>query len=411
MLVALAGCDAPARGDTAADAVSVMPATTGVAAPLAVQASAPVEAPGDAAPVMPEGWPVAPTVAQPAAPAWRAPEWMRDVRQPKSVAKLYAKGMRGPLVEPFVGFVVCEVSVKQRRWDDVPFGSAVLNLPDLRVRGPSRVVCLPDNRTRGRVGFPDLHLDRTSTITLDLDDVDGLVDDDITQLTLSAAGGFPMRAEDDAATATCVGVPPEAYARELAGRRGAAAKAVALAEAGEVPIDLSQGRPPAAIERGREAVRQLAMFAGPGSAEVMALVDRLEAVHAGWQRRLFAAIDASIAAAAPAGAWRELASARIRTAPGKPVTLEIFANKPLRYDWRPGRFDSFGLWFVDPAGERVLPNFIKLTMNGEALGPFEVRVPRGKLFTMHFPLRAQGAVYVVAAEGKQAHYFPLASGG
>jgi hypothetical protein len=361
-------------------------------APAPVE-EAPVEAPAKEVPPS-----VPPQVVQPL-----GVDWLRDTRQPRTVEALYAKGLTGQPTIPFDGYVACKVTVLTRRWDDVVFGSKVGELPDIRVIGMGRAVVLPENLTSGIVGFPGVHIEAGSRIELDIDDVDGLVNDDIEEVTLTVAGGFPLEAKVGDAEVRCVGVPAEAYAKDLAGRRAAAESAIRRVETETADVAQSESTH-AALAAAREAVRQVAMFAG--GEEVQALALRLARAQAAWKVRLFAALDASIAANSEG--WRSLASVKIRAAPGQPGAFEILAEKPLRYEWAARRLGSLRLWYIDEEGQREVPTFPALTVDGERLDAFNEHVPGGKTVVLGAPTGVSRVAYVGFAERKQAHYFRLA---
>lgn len=314
-----------------------------------------------------------------------------------------------PPALPFDGYVVCKIAVSGKEWDFVPLGPAWQGLPDIRVKGPTDVARLPDNRSGGYVGFPFVHLDAGSTLKLEIDDVDDIVSDTIGVPVLSAAHGFPLEEKTKRFAVSCVGVPLDLYAAELAAARQTVDKTMALAEAPRGPLDLR--KPEAtrkAIDAARDAVRELAMYVSDYTPEIIALVDRLENAHARWQSELAAASDASIAAAPAPTEWHELPSARIRAVPGgTSPTFEIEAKKTLRYDFRPEpRFSAFKFWLVDGRGDRRGTPMVYLGTGGKPRAAiFTTSVAPGKRIQLSIP----GVIdvsYVVFAEGETTYFFP-----
>lgn len=337
------------------------------------------------------------------------PRWMSRSRQPKGLPGYYARALRSPPALPFDGYIACKIAVSGKEWDFVPLGPDWQGLPDIRVKGPTDVVRLPDNRSGGYAGFPFVHLDAGSTLKLEIDDVDDLVADTIGVPVLSAAHGFPLEEKTKRFSVSCVGVPLDLYAAELAAVRQTVDKTMALAEAPRGPLDLR--KPEAtrkAIDAARDAVRELAMYVSDYTPELIALVDRLENAHARWQSELAAASDASIAAAPAPTEWHELPSARIRAVPGgTSPTFEIEARKTLRYDWRPEpHFSAFKFWLVDGRGDRRGTPMVYLGTGAKPRAAlFTTSVPPGKSIQLSIP----GVIdvrYVVFAEGETTYFFP-----
>jgi hypothetical protein len=334
---------------------------------------------------------------------------MRDVRQAASVPTFYARGLRGPLKQPFHGFVVCKVRVTGTKWDDVFLGPDSQGLPDLRVSGPTRTVLLPPDTSTGYAGFPDVQLDPGGTLRLVVTEMDDAFDDPVGALTLSTEHGFPMEAKEGPLSASCVAVPPEVYEKELEELHQKAERALDLAQPPFGAIDVTRSDASRAkIDAAREAIRRWARFAGPDSEVIRAAIDREEVLHEAWKRELFAALEARLAEAPPQAEWRELPSAKVRAEGTVAGAIEILAKRTLSYDWRTKALGSIELYMLDEDGERAQPVFVKLVSFGPPVNDLSATIQAGQTLELDLSRGANARpLAIVVVEGPRAVVLPF----
>ncbi len=270
----------------------------------------------------------------------KLPAWARNPPQPPGVPGLFARGLTGPIKEPFEGLLVCRVVVSGR-WDaEIPFfGSVSQTYPDIQVRYGPTWVDLPRSSPSGTASFSGVKLDASSTVGLSVIDVDPFFNDTIGFVDLEAKDGFPMKAEAKSLKVVCRGVPRSALAAPIKARDAAMTRALVAMETSKVPIDLA--RPDASrkvIESAQQAVLQMATYVGFDDTNVRAAIERIAAVEASQAERFTALIDAELAKHPP-DEFQTLPSAKVRCHPTKKNRVQVeIGSRPLEH-----RFPNNGL--------------------------------------------------------------------
>lgn len=405
-ILALAACKRDAPQDHAKVETRVTPvnvATSNEIDPPAPEPSAAPEPSVTASTIVP---------AKPPEPP-KLPSWARNPPQPPGVPGLFARGLTGPIKEPFEGLLVCRIAVSGR-WDaEIPFfGSVSQTYPDIRVRYGPHSVDLPRSSPSGTAVFAGVKLDASSIVGLSVIDVDPFFDDPIGYVALEAKDGFPMKAETKSLKVVCRGVPRSALDAQIKARDAALTRALVAMETSKVPIDLA--RPDACrpvIESAQQAVMQMASYVGFDDTNVRAAIARIGAVEASQAERFTALIDAELAKHPP-DEFQTLPSARVRCHSTKKNRVEVeIGSRPLEHQFPRGGLGRVQFKFISTRGREEPPSVEHLYDGDQIIARSNVKFsPKEKVdieFTLHFPKETPYAL--VAREGTKRVFLCRAS--